>query len=114
MANGDDATRAVFDPGLLGSAETLLRGKPEQQAVSSANALQIDVSAFGQVPGGAEAGARLQAFATRARTELTGVSTEVANLASGTGTARHLATDVDPETQSVARRGASSGGTGGW
>lgn len=106
----DDATRAVFDPTLLGNAQTVLDGKPEQPAVDAASSLKIDVSAFGTVPGGAEAGSRLQAFAQRARTELSGVSAEVASLASGTATAKQLATQIDPQTQAVARRGAPTGG----
>jgi hypothetical protein len=116
-----DADRVVFDPALLGRAENLLRGRPKQEAVGAANSLKIDAGAFGQVPGGAEAGGRLESFATRVRTELFAVSTDLADLAEGTGQARQLATDVNGQTQAIASRGtpggvpagAQSGGSGG-
>jgi hypothetical protein len=107
-----DPSRVVFDPALLKSAEELLRGRPEQAAVAAANALTIDAGAFGQVPGGAAAGSRLQTFAGRARTEMFAVATDVANLAEGTGQARQLATDVNGQTQAIAKRG-TPGGTNG-
>ena len=108
---GED--RKVFDPDLLGRGETVLQGKPEQQAVSLAGALRIDVAAFGEVPGGAEAGARLESFAAVLRTELGAVSADVADLAGRTGQAKQMAIEVNGRTQAVAHQGSVTGGYGG-
>jgi hypothetical protein len=105
--------RVVFDPDLLGRAETVLQGRPEQPATSQVGALQIDAAAFGTVPGGAEAGARLESFVSRMRTELTAVSADVADLAGRTGQAKQLATEVNGMTQTVAHQGTPRGGSGG-
>jgi hypothetical protein len=105
--------RVVFDPELLGRAETVLQGRPEQPATSQVGSLQIDAAAFGTVPGGAEAGARLESFVNRLRTELTAVSADVADLAGRTGAAKRLATEVNGMTQAVAHQGSPGGGSGG-
>lgn len=108
MADRDAGSdgRVVFDPVLLQAAETTLRGRPEKAAVDLANSLAVTAGAFGTVPGGAEVGGRLDSWATRARSEMLRVATDVADLAERTGRAKQMATDVDGQTQVIAQRGA--------
>jgi hypothetical protein len=100
----------IFDGPLLREAERVLRARPEQPAVTAAGAVAPTAAPFGTVPGGAEAAGRLGAWVETARTDLAVVTTEVANLADGTGRAAGLAEELEPVTTAIASEAQVSSG----
>ena len=97
----------VFDPELLGAAQQTLAGHPEAQAQQIIDGLQVDAAAYGTVPGASAAASRVAGWVAQTRAELGRVGHEVTDLATRTGEAQALATQVDGDTQAAARLGSA-------
>jgi len=100
-----DNGRQVFDPLLLEQAAADLRTQNSAQELTDRllGAL-IPEAAFGQVPGGRDASARLRTVYDSMKAELDKVGIDLADLASRTLAAAKMAHEVDPATQAAARR----------
>jgi hypothetical protein len=103
-----DNGRQVFDPERLEKAAAELREKQkpadlQDQLLSNL----IPQAAFGEIPGGAAAFARLSDSYRSMVQELKKVGIDMTDLASRTLAAADLAREADPATQRAARMGQS-------
>jgi|SRR5882724_5889563 len=101
-----DYGRQVFDPVRLEQAAADLRkNNTAQQLRDQLVAGLADPSAFGSLPNASAASNRLREAFDAMETQLQRVGIDLADLASRALAAADLARQVDPITQSIARRG---------
>lgn len=95
----------TFDPVLLQGGSDRLLARPDQPALNMARQMagSIQPTAFGEVPGAAEAAARVQEWVSATTSELERVAVDVVDLGQRAATAAQMARDVDPETAEIAR-----------
>jgi hypothetical protein len=100
-----DNGRQVFAPKDLEDAAADLRSQNSAQQLTEKllGALAPD-EAFGKIPGGRDASARLRTVYESMKAELDKVGIDLSDLASRTLAAAKMAHDVDPATQAAARR----------
>ena len=96
----------AFNAPALEAERRVLDARPERQAAEVINAMTVDASAFGTVPGGSAAAGRVSAWADRSRTEMGRVVAEVTDLTGCTGTMRDMCVQAGADTEAAARTGA--------
>ena len=96
----------AFNAPALEAERRVLDARPERQAAEVINAMTVDASAFGTVPGGSAAAGRVSAWADRSRTEMGRVVAEVTDLTGCTGTMRDMCVQAAADTEAAARTGA--------
>jgi hypothetical protein len=103
-----DHGRQVFDPDRLKNAAADLQARNDaQQLRDMLRGALIPEEAFGRIPGGPAAAARLHAAYEALKVELDKVGIDLTDLALRTLAAAQAAAEVDPVTQAAARRAAA-------